>query len=85
MVHVPEVRASLPLASWRPLFLVLGGRLSHYAEDARENSHMSDASLSKVTSYGTIAIAEISILASRGSRATSTVARAGGAFLKNVA
>jgi hypothetical protein len=32
--------------------------------------------------YGATAIAEISILASRGNRATSTVARAGGAFLK---
>jgi len=35
--------------------------------------------------YGAIAIAEISIFASRGKRATSTAARAGGAFLKYVA
>jgi hypothetical protein len=35
--------------------------------------------------YGATAIAEISIFASRGKRATSTAARAGGAFLKYVA
>ena len=35
----------------------------------------------RVTHYLATAIAEISILASRGKRATSTVARAGGAFL----
>jgi hypothetical protein len=35
--------------------------------------------------YGATAIAEISICTSRGSRVTSTVALAGGAFLKNMA
>ena len=35
--------------------------------------------------YGCTAIAEISIFTSRGKRATSTVARAGGALLKKVA
>ena len=37
------------------------------------------------TVYGRTAIAEISTFKSRGERATSTVARAGGASLKNVA
>jgi len=35
--------------------------------------------------YGRDAIAEISIFASFGKRATSTVARAGGALVKNAA
>src|SRR5262249_40435398 len=38
----------------------------------------------RVTHYRATATAEISILASRGKRATSTVARAGGALLKYV-
>ena len=44
-----------------------------------------DRATASETHYLSAAIAEISIFTSRGSRATSTVARAGGALLKNVA
>ena len=74
-------------AAQKALTCIIGGEAVACGPDniaSRQYRSFGEAEPPKAEHYGCTAIAEISIFTSRGRRATSTVARAGGAILKNV-